>query len=122
MFDPLSPHSPNDAVPSVELHDGPTPRLGVTDPCPYCGEPHVHGLTDDPRSHRVPHCTDREARKRGGLGYFVLRPVRSLLGIALRWWQPSAVPENLGIDDTKRGGFFDFEDGPLADAGEGESE
>lgn len=97
-----------DALPSMELHDGPTSGIGVTDPCAHCGEPHVHGITDAPISHRSAHCEDAPGR---GLGYFLLRPLRSLLNLPLRWWKTEGDGSGLfGGTEAPEGG------GLLADA------
>ena len=52
--------------------------------CPHrCGaETHEHGVGDEPVSHRVAHC--RPVRG----GYFLLRPIASLLGV-IKWWKGS---------------------------------
>lgn len=73
-------------VPRVEMHEGPDPGLGVTDPCPYCGERHVHGDDGEPMSHRAAHCDDKDIPGRG-LGYYLLKPLRGLLGLPLKWWE-----------------------------------
>lgn len=89
--------------PSLEAHDGPDPATVVTDPCPHCGERHVHGASDDPKSHRTAHCPkDTPGR---GLGYYLLRPLRGLLNLPLKWWRSRA------NDEARDLGFRGSDDG-----------
>jgi hypothetical protein len=56
--------------------------------CPYADcdeETHDHGVSERPISHRVAHCRDHSGR-----GYFLLRPIVSLIG-AVKWWKGSEV-------------------------------
>ena len=67
-------------VPAVEQYDS----GWVACPFNCTNETHEHGLTDEPVTHRVAHCPGSKPQG----GYFLLRPLLSLLG-AVRWWKGS---------------------------------
>lgn len=77
-------------APTVEQVDGPDPGVGIVD-CPHCGKEHVHGISEDPLTHRTAHCPDRDIPGRSR-GYLLMRPIRGLLGLPVRWWERGASP------------------------------
>lgn len=61
-------------LPEYEIHDGiKYPVLGrkkgneLTDPCPYCGKRHRHGI---PEGHRIRHCANTKNSMERGKGFF----------------------------------------------------